>query len=138
MKRPRRTKPPGEMPAIPLASEAQVQRAIIQRLQLSGIWAVHVPNGGARSEWSHMEAKRNGEVAGFPDLLLYKFGGKHGLLEVKKPGWKAPRPGASATRKAWEHRLRLYEELTDRGFDVAVVTSVDEAIAAIREWGWLS
>lgn len=124
--------------ALPQPSEAMVQRAIRQRFMLSGIWAVHVPNGGNRTQWAHMEAGRNGEIPGFPDLLLYKAGGRHGLMEVKKPGWKAPKPGPSKARAEWEQRLSIYETLMDRGFPVAVVTSVDEAVDAVKRWGWLA
>jgi hypothetical protein len=128
--------------ALPPLSEAMVQRSIIQRLQLYGIFSVHCPNGGKRSDWAHMEARRNGEVPGFPDLLLYAPGGRHGLLEIKRPGWKAPRAPAAGTKpsdawKAWGARLELYEALTSRGHPVAVVTSVDEAVAAVKRWGWL-
>jgi hypothetical protein len=124
-------------------SEAQVQRAIIQRFQLSGILCVHVPNEGKRSLNGHMQAKRDGMVVGFPDLLLYAPGGRHGLLEVKKPGWKAPRepaPGAKPSEawRAWAARLTVYEALTGRGHPVAVVTSVDEAVAAVKRWGWMA
>lgn len=122
-------------------SEGMVQRAIIQRLQLWGILAVHVPNEGKRSLAGHMQAKRDGMMPGFPDLLLYGPGGRHGLLEVKRPGWKAPaapRPGSAPTQawKAWAGRLGTYEALTTRGHPVAVVTSVDEAVDAVKRWGW--
>ena len=126
----------------PGASEAMVQRAIIQRLQLSGILCVHVPNEGKRSMAGHMQAKRDGMMAGFPDLLLYAPNGRHGLLEIKRPGWKAPRAPAAGTKpsdawKAWAARLRVYEALTGRGHPVAVVTSQDEAVAAVKRWGWV-
>lgn len=125
------------------ASEAQVQRAIIQRFQLSGILAVHVPNEGKRSLNGHMQAKRDGMMVGFPDLLLYAPNARHGLLEVKRPGWKAPRdprPGSkpSAAWLAWTRRLEVYEALTKRGHPVAVVTSVEEAVAAVKRWGWIA
>lgn len=123
-------------------SEAQVQRAIIQRFQLSGILAVHVPMEGRRSDWERMQLKRDGAMIGFPDLLLYAPNGRHGLLEIKRPGWKAPReprPGTKPTAawNAWAARLTVYEALTSRGHPVAVVTSVDEAVAAVKGWGWL-
>jgi hypothetical protein len=123
-------------------SEAMVQRAIIQRFQLSGILCVHVPNEGKRSMAGHMQAKRDGMMVGFPDLLLYAPGGRHGLLEIKKPGWKAPREPKTGTAptsawKAWAARLTVYEALTSRGHPVAVVTSVDEAVAAVKRWGFL-
>ncbi len=115
-------------------TEAMVQRSIIHGLQLFGVWAVHVANEGKRSDWGHMQAKRDGMVADFPDLLLYHREGRHGLLEVKRPGWKAPKSGAAG--RAWERRVNLYDSLRSRGFPVEVVTSWDEAKAAIRAWGW--
>lgn len=124
-------------------SEAMIQRLIIQRLQLSGILSVHVPNSGKRSDWERMQGKRDGVVAGFPDLLLYGRNGRHGLLEIKRPGWKeprAPKAGTAPTKawRAWASRLEVYEALTSRGHPVAVVTSVDEAVAAVKRWGWLA
>ena len=127
----------------PKVSEAMVQRAIKQRLMLNGIWCVHVPNEGNRSAAGHRQARRDGLVPGFPDLLLYKADARHGLLEVKRPGWKEPQPpkaGAAPTKawQAWLSRLGVYEALTTRGHPVAVVTSVDEAVAAVKRWGWLA
>lgn len=123
-------------------SEAMVQRAIIQMCQFNGIMAVHCPNEAKRSMIGHMRAKMDGLRRGFPDLMLYAPGARHGLMEVKAPGWKAPLPpkaGAkpSAAYSEWADRLALYDRLRGFGFPVAVVQSVDDARLMLREWGWL-
>ena len=127
---------------LPSPSEAMVQRAIIQALQFHGILAVHVPNEGNRSMLGHMRAKMDGLRRGFPDLLIYAPGGRHALLEVKAPNWKAPiaPPLGQKPSKAyaqWAERIRLYEQLRDLGFEVEVVQSVDDAKRYLRAWGWM-
>jgi hypothetical protein len=126
----------------PAVSESTVQRAIIKALALSGIMAVHVPNAAKRSINQAMTMKRDGLVKGFPDLILYGHDGRHALLEVKPPHWKEPAqppPGRRVTEAyhEWAYRLRLYANLRERGFEVEVVQSVDDAIRYLRAWGWL-
>jgi hypothetical protein len=117
-------------------TEAMLQRSIIQGFQLYGIYAVHVPNEGKRSDWERMQGKRDGIAAGFPDLALYKKPGLHGLMELKRPGWKPPKSGAKL--KAWEHRVEYHDRLRSFGIPVeSCVTSWDEAMAAVRAWGWV-
>jgi hypothetical protein len=124
--------------------EGQVQRAIIKACALVGVMAVHVPNEAKRSLRGHQKAKRDGMVKGFPDLLIYGQGAmkRHALFEVKAPAWKAPRApkiGQTPTEAwhEWAIRLRLYEDLRRRGFEVEVVQSVDDALRYLRGWGWV-
>lgn len=126
----------------PTVSESAVQRAIIKALALSGIMAVHVPNAAKRSLNQAMAMKRDGLVKGFPDLILYGHDGRHALFEVKAPGWKEPaqpKPGGRVTQAHhdWAYRLRLYANLRERGFEVEVVQSVDDAMRYLRAWGWV-
>lgn len=123
--------------------EQATQRAIIKALHLAGILAVHIPNEGKRSLNAAMQAKRDGMVKGFPDLALYGRNGRHALFEVKPPSWKAPRAPAIGAKPSdayqeWSQRLRLYENLRGRGFEVEVVQSVDDALRFLRAWGWVS
>lgn len=112
-------------PRAPL--EAAVQRAIIDRLRLLGVLAIHVPNGGKRSMMAGRRLKSEGMRAGFPDLLCYKDG-RHALLEVKRPGYT---PSAVSAEQHEMHDL-----LRERGASVAIVTSQDEAVMALRAEGW--
>jgi hypothetical protein len=110
-------------------SEAMVQRAIIDALRWRGVMAVHVPNGAHyASARTGQRMKGEGVLPGFPDLVCYGPQGRHALLEVKRPGYTDS--DVSDNQRA-AHR-RLYE----LGHGLAIVTSVDEALAALRSWGW--
>jgi hypothetical protein len=106
------------------APEAQIQRAILQRLQWLGILCVHIPNAGKRSAIAGRRLKGDGMRPGWPDLACYQHG-KHALLEVKAPkGRLSPA------------QVETHGELGRHAFTVAVVTSQDEAIEALRERGF--
>lgn len=113
-------------------SERVIQREIVKAVRKLGIFVHHSPNasqlGGDRFARVKQAAvlKADGMVAGFPDLLLIDRDGETGFIEVKKPG------GAlEASQEAFLPKLRA------RSPRVAVVTSLDEAMDALRRWGWL-
>jgi hypothetical protein len=108
------------------ATESRVQRAIIQRLRLRGIVAVHVPNGGSRREVEAQQLKGDGVMAGFPDLVLIGTAGRVGFMEVK----------SSTGTLSQAQRVRI-NMLHQRGHLVAVVRDQDYAEAVVRQWGWL-
>lgn len=113
----------------PSPTERGVQRAIISALRASGYRVVHIPNGGAyhgdiASRVRMAIAKRmDGEVAGFPDLLVMTHDGRSGFLEVKRPGGKAG-----------EHQLACHALLAADGFPVAVVNDAAVALDLVRGW----
>jgi hypothetical protein len=115
-------------PRGPIPSEAQVQRAIIDALRMRGIMAVHVPNAGKRSAVAGKRLKGEGMVPGFPDLAVYGPYARHALLEVKRPGYTA-----SAVSDA-QHDM--HARLRGLGATVAIVTSIDDALKALRDAGW--
>ena len=57
-----------------------------------------------------------------------------GFMEVKTPIAK-PRNAKDALH--WQRQAETQEMLRRMGHYVAVVRSVDEALAALREWGWI-
>lgn len=125
-------KPPRKprAPRIPAPLEEAVQRAIIDRLRMRGVLAVHVPNGAALKGGA-IAAKRlkgQGMRSGFPDLACYMAPGRHALLEVKRPGYTA-----SAVR---EDQHAMHDQLRTLGIPVAIVTSQDEAVAVLQGLGW--
>ena len=120
-KRKRRTRK-----AAPAASEAQIQRAIIDAMRWRGVLAVHVPNAGKRSAVAGRRLKGEGMRPGFPDLLLYAHG-VHALIEVKRPGYR-PSDVSDAQRE-------MHATLTEHGARVTVVDSVDAALAFARAAG---
>jgi len=107
--------------------EAQIQRAIIDRLRFLGVLAVHVANEGKRSERAGARLKGEGMRPGWPDLACYQDG-RHALLEVKRPGY---RPSSVSDNQRACHAL-----LDEHGFPVAIVTSQDEAVDALRMAGF--
>ena len=107
------------------APEAAIQRAIIDRLRWHGVMAIHVPNAGKRSAIAGRRVKAEGLRPGFPDLVALQ-GGRCAFLEVKAPkGRLSPA------------QVECHAELERQGFSVAVVTSQDEAIAALRARGFV-
>ena len=119
-------KAPKPRRAVPL--ESAVQRAIIDRLRMRGVLCVHVPNAGKRSVVAGRVLKADGMRPGWPDLACYGAGGRHALLEVKRPGYTA-----SAVSDAQRDTHALLASL---GVACAVVTSQDEAVEALRSFGW--
>lgn len=106
------------------APEALIQRAIIDRLRLHGVLVMHVPNAGKRSRITGARLKADGLRPGWPDLAVYLHG-KHALLEVK-----APKGRLSPAQQA------CHAELGRHAFTVAVVTSQEEAVEALRDRGF--
>ena len=106
--------------------EHLIQVAIVNRLraEFDAIVAA-VPNGGGRGKLEAVALKEEGVEPGHPDLIAYGREGRALLLEVK-----APSGSLSLVQR------RLIPDLRERGFPVAVVRSVDEALAAMREAGF--
>lgn len=116
----------GRKPKLPRVTERAIQISIKNRLILYGIVCVHVPNAGKRSVMGGRIAKAEGLHPGFPDLILLGSGGRCGYLEVKaEDGRLSP---AQTDCHAMLRRL---------GHLIEVVRSQDEALAAVRAWGWV-
>lgn len=109
-------------------SERVIQRQIVKALRKAGLFVMHVPNGGhlvgGQRQWASLQA--DGAWAGFPDLLCFDRDGEVAALEIKKPGGEV-----SADQE------RCHKALKARRVRVAVVCSLDEALAALKGWGWL-
>ena len=113
-------------------SERVVQRGIVKALRALGIIVAHVPNGSflagdlaARMRQS-AALKADGVMPGWPDLLCVNRRGDLGLIEVKREGGVV-----SADQE------RVTALLVAHGVPVAFVCTIDEALAAVRAWGWL-
>lgn len=111
---------------LPRAPERGIQIAIRQRLQFHGIVCVAIPNAGKRSIIQARLMKAEGMMTGFPDMIVLGKQGRVGFMEVK----------------AADGRLSTAQEdcldmLCRMGHNVAVVRSQDEAMAAVKRWGWL-
>lgn len=114
--------------------ERPVQRGAIRLLTMHGFEVVHVPNGShlagdAVARAKQMAAlKADGLRPGFPDLLV--FGRRplqFGVLECKREGKRTIDPDQEDCR-SW---------LEARGWPWALVQVSEDALAAVRRWGWL-
>ena len=113
-------------------SERVIQRRIVKALRKLGIMVHHSPNASAMPGDRFAKVKQaavlkaDGMLAGFPDLLLVDRDGECAFMEVKRPGGSL-----EASQEAVLPKLRA------RCPRVAVVTSLDEAMDALKRWGWL-
>ena len=122
---------------IALPSERVVQRNIIAGLRAHGFAVVHIPNGGEYKGTEQERIRRaiakrmDGEVAGFPDLAVLSRQKRHGHAST---GWLEVK---SAKGKVSERQEQCHAALAEDGHKVAVVRSLDDAICALQQWGWL-
>jgi hypothetical protein len=112
---------------MPAASERAIQIAIRDALRWHGIRSRHVPNAGKRTVVAGRRLREEGMVAGFPDLIVWAKFPRVGFIEVK-----------AAKGRLSEAQEREIAQLRADGFPVAVVRSVDDALMAVRGWGWLA
>jgi hypothetical protein len=113
-------------------SERTIQRGIVKALRAMGIMVHHSPNasqlGGDRFARVKQAAvlKADGMMAGWPDLTLIDRDGEVAFLEIKAPGGVLE-PSQEA----------LLPKMRARRARVAVVMSLDEALAELKRWGWV-
>lgn len=110
------------------ATEAQIQAAVLQHLQLTGAKGIvffSVPNEGKRTASTAAKLKANGLRAGVPDLMLIRDGRAYGLELKTETGRISPAQRA------------CHAEFTSAGATVSVAFGLDDAIATLRKWGML-
>jgi hypothetical protein len=120
-------------------SEASIQKSIVQalRIALPHGWIVQATANKPRSMISGAIEKAMGTVSGWPDLALY------GSIEMECDGCarEGARPFAgfmevkTKAGRLSESQRACHDRLLDCGFRVAVVRSVDDALAAAHSWG---
>jgi len=109
-------------------TEAQIQRAIFQYLDLRGapdVYAFHPANGGYRSKVTASILKACGVRAGVPDIVAVKDG-KTFALELKTDSGRLS-----------EAQQRAHEALRRAGASVAVAFGLDQALTQLKKWGIL-
>ena len=125
-------------PRLPAPKERTVQRQIVAGLRQIGLGVVAIPNGGEYRGSPEMRARmaiarrQEGVVSGFPDLMVLSKRGAPMtcFLEVK-------RPGVSLSGEHVARQLECHAALTADGHNVAIVRSLDDAIAAVKSWGMI-
>lgn len=107
--------------------EQALQIAFINSLRASspGVLAFHVPNGGKRTFREAQIFKALGVVSGIPDMVALWPIGRAGFIEFK----------ASAKDDGTDIQKAMHMRLKAMGFPVAVCSSVDGALEALRGWG---
>lgn len=108
-----------------MISEQSIHKAILSYLRatLPHGWIVqHTPNK-PRSVIAGAVEKAMGAVKGWPDLAVYGPGSVH-FLEIK-----------AEKGRLSDAQWLVHDGLRDLGFQVAVVRSVDDVRAKVREWG---
>lgn len=110
--------------------------ATLRALLPKGWLVAHVPNGGKRSKAEAARFKAMGVLAGFPDLMV--IGPQHKVLfmELKAPP-KRLKSGAESRAKAatTDAQDAVLGTLESAGWPVAVVRTVDEALAFLKAHG---
>ena len=109
----------------PKMSESDLQCAAVSalRLQYPDLLIFHVPNGRARSPRTGAMLKREGTLAGTPDLLILGPQGHVLALELKVKGGSL-----SEAQKAWRDRA------TALGAPYHVCTTVESTLEHTRRW----
>lgn len=110
----------------PLITERFIQRSIIEyaRLLLPECIVAHVPNGGSRNVIEAANLKRDGALAGFPDLIILGPNKTTLLCEVKSP-----------IGKVSPLQRDLGMRLTSMGHAWAVVRSIEDFELACKTVG---
>lgn len=116
-------KSPAPKPAV---REIDIQAGFKSRLRYvaPAVSLVAIPNAGKRSQWAAMQVKKEGMATGFPDCMCIWEGGGVCFIE-----FKTPKGRLSDNQAEWIERLGA------RGHKVAVVRSIDEALAFLRDCG---
>jgi hypothetical protein len=114
-------------------AERPVQRAAIDMLMRFGFRAVHVPNGAhlAGDKLARVKQiaalKKDGMSPGFPDLIVFgKRPGEIGFIECKHEDGGV----ISDEQYGWR------DFLVALGWNHAFIRLPEQALDAVREWGW--
>lgn len=117
--------------AKPVSREAPIQQEIVEWLRKAMPFAVvHHARGEINRSgktWAKelAKAKRLGALKGFPDLIVLPYSNVGALFfEVKAEGGYATKD-----------QKKMHEQMTELGYRVAVVRSVDDVRESLKEWG---
>lgn len=111
--------------------ESHIQQAIVKYLRGKGYLVAHVPNGGKMPGNKQQRLirgarlKREGLLAGFPDLLIYGAKGRVGHIEVKAEG--------GSQSPSQKEAQAMLEGL---GQSYVICRSIADIDETLTEWGW--
>jgi hypothetical protein len=109
-----------------VASEIATQTSFRARCRIMcpGVSLVAIPNGGKRSQWAAMQAKREGLATGFPDMMALAPG-KVAFLE-----FKSDKGRLNDNQSEWLDRLK------GMGWPCGVFRDADVAVEFLRDNGF--
>ena len=108
--------------------EQQIQKALFQHIHqrgVTGLVAIHCPNGGWRSPVEAKIFQSLGVTPGVPDVLLW-HDTKSFALELK-----------SEAGRTTQAQLEMLNRLSEAGVFTAICHSLDRALAVLESWGLL-
>lgn len=112
-----------------IPSEAEEQRRLVQLLRREGVLVFSVPNGGKRMKREAYDLKRQGLLAGMPDLVLPGPDARWRCLAIEM---KRQKGGRLSEEQQACHRL-----LKVCGWQILVCKGCDDALAQLRALGVL-
>jgi hypothetical protein len=109
--------------------EGPLHRQILRylRMTLPASWIIHHSANKPRSMRQGAREKLLGAIAGWPDLAIYgpgPAGPSAWFMEIKPPRGRVS-----------DDQHDVHDQLLDAGFPVRVIRSVEEARAAVYDWG---
>lgn len=119
-------------------AEQKLQTAVVVALRRHfDCLPYHVPNGGARTRLEALAFRDAGATAGVPDLVVPGREGRTLYLELKAGVQARERDVAPSARihSADPAQKRFIADLRERGFRVAIIDSVEEALAEAEAFG---
>lgn len=104
---------------MPKSSESDLSRSVQKELVKLGAWVIRLNSGMAKRGARFIRLAEKGT----PDLLVLQKGAAPGFLELKTDTGTV-----SEDQIAWHERARSF------GINIAVVTSVKQAIETVKSW----
>jgi len=118
--------------------EQKLQTKIVVALRKRfDCFVFHVPNGGARTRLEALAFKDAGTTAGVPDLIVVGREGRTLYMELKDRVQARERAVSPTERihSADPAQKLVIADLRERGFTVALLDSVEDAIVEAEAFG---
>lgn len=110
-------------------TEADIHRRVVAHLRRAGVCFFHVPNEGKRGPRARSQLHGLGVMPGIPDLVIVDPCPGHcgAVLELK-----------SDTGRVSPEQREWLAKFADRGWATACTHGLDEALDALRAWGYIA
>lgn len=122
-------------------TERQAQRAVVQyvRLKYPDVLIWSTPNGGSRNKIEAANLKKDGVLAGVPDLFVARVKYNETYFSASLPPKVKIDTGLfiemkSAKGRLSDSQIEIMNKLSEEGYKCEVCYSSDEAIKVIDEY----